>query len=285
MEYVLYADVLFIVNFSMDYVTLYLTSSLLHLKRRMWRMLLASSLGALGGVLCAVYIRSPLFTSIFGVLLCAAMTYAAYGSAPLFPFFRRTAAVWGSGAFIGGVVTAAASCGRGISGILPGVIVGGITAAVALSRFTGGGAPKSAEIEISLCGRSLKLTAMTDSGNLLKEPISGRPVVLLSDSAASRLVGTSALEAAEEKLSPEFERRFRLIPYRTVEGAGMLRGFMPDRIAVEGSECDAVFAVERGGSYGGYEALVPAVLVKADRTRKPEAKPIEAKVTAGRNKK
>lgn len=285
MEYVLYADVLFIVNFSMDYVTLYLTSSLLHLKRRMWRMVLASSLGALGGVLSAVYIRSSLLTSVFGVLLCALMTYAAYGSAPLFPFFRRTAAVWGSGAFIGGVVTAAASSGRGIAGILPGVIVGGITAAVALSRFTGGGAPKSAEVEISLSGKSVKLCAMTDSGNLLREPISGRPVILLSDSAATRLVGATSLEMPEEKLPPELGKRLRLIPYRTVEGAGMLRGFMPDRIAVEGSECDAVFAVEQGGSYGGYEALVPAVLVKADRTRKPDVKPAEARVTAGRNKK
>ena len=45
-----YADLLFLVNFSMDFLCLYLSVKLLHLPRARWRMLLAAALGGVYSV-------------------------------------------------------------------------------------------------------------------------------------------------------------------------------------------------------------------------------------------
>ena len=54
METVLYADVLFLINFSMDYLSLYAVSRLLALPSRAWRMLAGAGVGGVYGVLSVV---------------------------------------------------------------------------------------------------------------------------------------------------------------------------------------------------------------------------------------
>lgn len=110
-----------------------------------------------------------------------------------------------------------------------------------------------------LCGsHHLCLTALVDSGNLLRDPLTGLPVVVISRQAAARLI---PLPAPGEILPG-----MRLISVRTVAGASLMAIFRPSRVRLllAGSwRCvDAMIGLSPSG-YDGFQALVPAALTLA----------------------
>lgn len=107
-----------------------------------------------------------------------------------------------------------------------------------------------------LCGSSrISLTALVDSGNLLRDPLTGLPVIVVSRRAVSQLI----------PLPPpgEISPGMRLISVRTVSGTGLMAVFRPDRVRLltPGGWIDvrALIGVSPG-SYDGFQALVPSAL-------------------------
>ena len=79
MEMDVYADLFFLINFSMDYLCLYLSVGLLHLRKSRWRMMLASALGGVYSVIALFVSAQPwlslgldLSVCFFMCALCAA---------------------------------------------------------------------------------------------------------------------------------------------------------------------------------------------------------------------
>lgn len=98
------------------------------------------------------------------------------------------------------------------------------------------------ELVITNQGQRHNLKAVQDTGNMLIEPISGLPVIVIHSTARE-----------ENATIP--------IPASTVFGDGMLFGFRPDRIELNGRQIDAVVVrVKRG--FGDYEALIPPCFIK-----------------------
>lgn len=144
----------------------------------------------------------------------------------------------------------------------------GLWAAVSLlERKANGRNGKRVPVLLEVNGKRRFLTALVDSGNGLREPISGKGVLVVEwDALASCLpegITQAACAAPAEhlaKLSVVWpERRLRLLPCRTVQQAeGFLLAFMAQRVKVDG--------VERGAlpvaispvrlSDGAYQALV-----------------------------
>ena len=92
----------------------------------------------------------------------------------------------------------------------------------------------SAEVELVFDGRAVRLHAMCDSGNLLRDTISGRPV-LIADTAATEALFLGKYPPASswsaETLSelPEpLARRIRLIPTNSVGGDRLMVALRPD---------------------------------------------------------
>ena len=63
METVLYGDILFIINFSMDFLTLFVTGKILHLKTSIASMLLASSVGAVYAIASVMLEGAVIFSA------------------------------------------------------------------------------------------------------------------------------------------------------------------------------------------------------------------------------
>ena len=76
MEQIIYADVLFIVNFSMDFLALYITSKILHHDCHFLPMTLSAGLGALYGVV------SLIMSGIISVVVTAGLylNFVKYGT-------------------------------------------------------------------------------------------------------------------------------------------------------------------------------------------------------------
>lgn len=113
----------------------------------------------------------------------------------------------------------------------------------------------SARLRRTLCGtlhvkmeeESLSFTAMIDSGNYLKEPISGKPVVLIGKQAAERLPVMQ--ERADE--------RYVVIPF-SGPGAknGILEGIRSDNISFEGKEVKGAVIAFYEGNFADSDVLL-----------------------------
>jgi len=115
------------------------------------------------------------------------------------------------------------------------------------------------QVEITVNRRSLLLPAMLDSGNLVRDPLTSQPVIVVPAHAVGLLF--PEYEAVSlEALPPGF----RLLRVRTAAGTGLWPMFRPDSCRVylngESGDANAMVAVA-GEAYGGVQALVPLAAV------------------------
>ena len=122
-------------------------------------------------------------------------------------------------------------------------------------------------------GERVRIDARTDSGNLLREPVRGKPCVIADIDAVRGVIPGDVLKIAAsgdilgiDRLSSDSSRRVFVIPSTGVSGDKMLLGFRVERISLgDGKktyEVDAVLALARlGKDADGCKALVPTVLL------------------------
>lgn len=77
-------------------------------------------------------------------------------------------------------------------------------------------------IELTFKGKTLRITALRDTGHALRDPITGQSVLVVDAETARKLTGLSqrALQAPVESL--DLLPGLRLIPYKTVGNSGFL---------------------------------------------------------------
>lgn len=116
-------------------------------------------------------------------------------------------------------------------------------------------------LEFTLFNEKHEICAMIDSGNLLRDPLTCTPVVIVKSSALS----LPFLLTADRIDSLDFQakKQIRLIPTNSLGGDKLLYGFYIDRLALyfgrRRREVSLTIAIDNeGGTYGGYDALAPS---------------------------
>lgn len=263
---VIYIDVLFALNLVVNYLLLFLTARFSGLYVGRLRLLGGAALGALFSVLMFFPDLPLLPSAFFKCLLCAAVTAVTFGKKSEGHLLRLCFIFCSVSFALAGIVLALSllTGGGGSVALRNGVPYFNVSlkllllsAAVAYgvlgAVFGGGGlriARRTAEVEIFLQGRSMRLRALVDSGNLLRDPMTGKRVLvtggsvlapLFSDAAGGVLARCGELGAAEsfEKLSALYPGIFSLIPYRDASSEfGLIVALRPDRVLVDGKEQD-----------------------------------------------
>ena len=120
-----------------------------------------------------------------------------------------------------------------------------------------------AEICIRFSGRESRFFALRDTGNALVDPMTNRPVLLLSPRAAAPLFGEGMLWGDAVALLEQTAARdalrgvFRLIPCRGVGGNRLLALFRPGRVTVDGDvQPDLLCAVSPEAYGDGFEGVL-----------------------------
>ena len=111
-------------------------------------------------------------------------------------------------------------------------------------------------VELNLAGKSLKLTALFDTGNALRDPITGREVLVVGAETAETLLGLSADQLRKPLETIGLLPGLRLIPYKTISGRGFLLAMPMQNVKIgsyRGSSLVA-FSPESIGN-GNYQAL------------------------------
>jgi sigma-E processing peptidase SpoIIGA len=135
-------------------------------------------------------------------------------------------------------------------------------------RLKGRSGSRVATLGVTSGEKTVEFSAYRDSGNLLREPISGLPVIILGSKNMEKILpeGLRSVffsEKDSDRISLSDASRVRIIPIMPVGtgGARILFGYVPDRITLDGKEVRACIALDKGNaSFGGCEALLPSVL-------------------------
>lgn len=131
---------------------------------------------------------------------------------------------------------------------------GGLMLAPGLMRRTS--AVRCVSVAIRHGARRMTLTALVDSGNLLRDPLTGLPVIVISRRAAARV-----LPHGPDRLTPGM----RLMRVRTVAGTTLMTVFRPAALQLSGGgawrACSAVIGLNPD-RYEGFQALVPLELLQ-----------------------
>jgi hypothetical protein len=116
----------------------------------------------------------------------------------------------------------------------------------------------SAEISFNLFEKDISVVGMIDTGNLLKDPFDGTPVIIVKTDAVYKG------ENFEGLLERKYKNKIRLIPIKSIIGEKMLFGLkIKVKIKIKKEEertCVIAFDNERG-SFGGFYSLIPPELI------------------------
>ena len=270
METVLYADILFLIDFSMDYLSLYAAARLLSLRTSIWRTVIAAALGGLYGIAAVLFGLDGLPGTLCAVGVSVLLSLIAFGkSGGRRDLMRASVTVWGCGALLGGVMTAFSSLfGTAIVQGGGDILCAGAAVFFAFVRFSKRKfARGTAEIKLTRGERVWQGSALIDSGNLLTDPIGGYAVILLRVKEARELLGEDADTLYKGDIS-KIGVGVRAVPMRTADGTRLLYGFLCRDVGIcrghRRQMRTAVVCVDHAAAesgYGGCAALLPASLV------------------------
>ena len=109
---IVYADLLFLIDASMDFLTLFLCGKCTRRKLSAIRLLLGACTGALGSVLLLYLPQNRILTVLMSVLFSCLMVLLTFGKmGGILSFMRQCVLVWGCGALAGGILTILLSLG------------------------------------------------------------------------------------------------------------------------------------------------------------------------------
>ena len=239
---IVYADVLFLINFCMDYLILKLVARCMHRGRY-----LAVS-AALGGIYGVLAIKFPFFGGIwFQILFAAVMVLLSFPTKSMLSFGKSLCLFWTGAFLLGGILYGILSAmGRGmvINGVFyfdfslaEFVVLTGISWLFlgVLSRVNA--VRKRCDfrqVEICSRGKAVTLPALVDTGCSLRDPLTGFPVMVAEyDKICCILSDELNGMLTRDCVGPVPERIYQ-VPYHTLErGNGeLMTAFRPDFITV-----------------------------------------------------
>lgn len=250
-----YLDLVFGLNFLVDLLLLVGTNRLCGFPAAWKRCAVAGVLGGLYAALCLVPEVSFLGNTLWRVVFLGLMGVAAYGFQT--SAFRRTLVFVLLTMALGGL---AMGLGSGSIASLT-AAAGGVFALCFLGFRDGIGQRVYVPVRLCYDGKQLQLLALQDTGNTLRDPVTGERVLVLGADAAKRLTGLTRQQLASpvETLASGCRKGLRLLPYRAVGQAnGMLLAMRMDSVVINGKNSGTLvaFAPEGLDMEGTYQALV-----------------------------
>ena len=242
-----YGEAYLFINFWMDFLSLLLAACL---RRARFHGLQAVAGAALGAAYALLARTGGAFFRGFPALLAAmlAVTMVSFGRTgpALFPWVAASALL------LCGLADTMLQCGVSAAGVLLlcGLAALGFCLAQRGQRPVQDGAWV---LHVTYRGKSAALPAIRDSGNLLRDGVTGQPVIVTPESALRRLM-PQGVRPGDYITLP---RGWRLLPIRTAAGSGLVMCFRPDAVSLtrDGKvrQVDATIAVTEYGD----AALVP----------------------------
>lgn len=254
---VVYLDLVMLLNFLVDGLLLLATNRLAGYPPGWKRVAWAAALGGIYAGICMLPQGGILGGTFFRVAVLAAMAVIAFG-------WNRSALRRGTVFVLLSMALGGMAQGLDGHGVFTLLLAAG--AVVVLCYFglkNPIGAQQYRSVELVWKGKCVCLTALVDTGNTLRDPITGAAVLVAGVDAAQKLgIARAYIEDPIAGLASGELNGARLIPYRAVGRAnGMLLGVRCEKVRLNGRLISPLvaFAPEIIGKMDGYQALAGGI--------------------------
>lgn len=277
----LYIDVYFLINFTVDILSLYFAAIFSKVPSTTKRLIVSSLIGAFIAVIAVFLPELPmlrLFISGAGLFL---MGYIAPKKVKLKRKIKFIISFIIFSALTGGAVTFTWSIFDKFAHNLFKDAQGGsvnrktlllsiillISIGVfkmIISFFSTNESERSAELEINFLNNTSVISAFVDSGNLAVDPMDMSPVILIKENVAKTILPENIIHLCDiDSLDRNLKKRIRLIPISRGGATHVLVGVKTDGVyLIKGEKREEIrvtIAVDKeGGTFGGFGALMPS---------------------------
>ncbi len=253
-----YLDLVMLVNFLVDLLLILAANRLCGYPVRLKRAVLGAGIGAVYAAVCILPGFRFLGNTLWRLVALGLMSAAAFGWNPA--TLRRSAIFVFLSMALGGI-----ALGLGNGGVGALIAAAGAVCVICAVGFRGNALAKEyVSVKLTYGGITRELTALVDTGNALKDPVTGLSVLVVGADVAKQLLGLSReqLLSPIETMTESKIPGLRLIPYRSVGNAnGMMLAIKMERVCIGKQEVGnlVAFAPQILGA-GEYAALAGGVI-------------------------
>lgn len=277
----LYIDVYFLINLTVDLISLYFASMFSKVKTTTRRLIFSAILGALSAVLVVFLPENVAIKLIVSGLSLIIMGIITPRRASLKRKVRFTLCFLIFLSLVGGIVSLIWNLfDKYLSGVIAELEGGAVNRKMLflslivllcigvfkmmVSFFSNIESEGHVEVEISFLDKCEVVSAFIDSGNLAKDPMDMCPVLLIKRDLAKRLLPGNIIDLCDiDAMDRSMKKRIRLVPLSRGGATHVLVGVKPDYVRIRNKdryeELSVTLAIDKeGGTYGGFSALMPS---------------------------
>ena len=261
----IYIDIVLVENIIMNFIILFATAIILKIKIKYIRIFVASLLGAVYSVIAYMGILKLYSNIIMKILLSILIVYIAFNPQSIKKMWKNLVIFYLTSFVFGGVAFALIYILKPqdilmknglflgtypLKTVLLGAIISLLVILIAFKIVKGKFSKKDmfCDLEIKINNKIVKTTAMIDTGNCLKEPISNIPVIVLEHTLLYECIPKQILNNLEKIIGGGFEEipqeikekyisKLKLIPYSSLgKQNGMLLGIKPEYVKISAEE-------------------------------------------------
>ena len=257
----IYIDVVLIENVIMNYIILLATAIVLKVKIKQIRFIIASLIGAVYTIMTYIFTITIYSNFFFKLLLSVVIIYIAYNPQNMKNMWKQlllfylTSFVFGGAAFAliyvikpqdilmkNGLFLGTYPLKTVMLAGIVGFVIIIMTFKIVKSKISKKDMYK--EVIISFEEKKVKVIAMVDTGNLLKEPITGKPVIVVEHTCLYDCIPKEILDNIEnilkgniknipDNIKNKYITKLKFIPFSSLgKQNGMLLGISPNYVEV-----------------------------------------------------
>lgn len=282
-----YGDLLFLINFSMDFLCFYLSCLLLRERLNTLRACIASVIGGVYSVAVLFMKIEGILTFVIDILALILMCFIVYGIKRVNAkrLLKRIGLYFVVSSILGGFMTAVFSLLNSMeilgenSGMEDGIdiwifaflaLISSILTLKGGSIFRTSGLKREAIVEIFEENKTLRLRALIDTGNLVCEPISGKSVMFAKLDSFKGMLNERDYNSLKngdgiEEMPISLAMRVRPIFAQSIGGSNLLTSVRFKNVYLiygkRKKELDVYIALVQEGISGEYDAIISSELI------------------------
>lgn len=240
----IYLDVILMENICMNYIILFATGLILKVNIKQIRVIISSLLGGVYAILSFAPILEIYSNVLFKIIMSIIMVYIAFNAKNIktlikqvILFYLVSFAFGGCAFFLlyfirpqdilmrNGYLTGTYPIKIALLGGIVGFVIVNIAFKIVKAKISK--KDMFCDIEIYFRGKSASIRAMIDTGNLLKEPISGMPVIVVEKQELEDIISRKIIENLNIILTggdtevvleeaKEYLPKFRVVPFSSL---------------------------------------------------------------------
>ena len=254
-----YLDIVFLENVIINYIILYLTGIISKAKIKQLRILLGATIGAIYSIIYYI-IKLKIYSSIIiKIILSVVIIFTSFNSKNLKEIFKQILLFYLVSFVFGGAAISAIYMANThnitiqngvlvgnytIKTILIGVIIAYFTVIIAFKIIKMTKKDLICEISIKINGKNIQTKALLDTGNMLKEPITNIPVIVMEHTLFEDIIPKEILNNLQEilggdlskissEIRDEYISKIKVIPYSSLgKQNGMLLGIKGENLII-----------------------------------------------------